>query len=107
MLAAAREQVRREAAQDRKRDQEYAKREYEELRAQVDAFEKASGVHINRYDGEKIGEAVAVVRRGGMKQYADDFRWMVERAERLHAYLQALKPLLADTDDINCEWSKP
>lgn len=33
------------------------------LQATVEEFEKASGVHVNSYDGPKIGAAVAVVRQ--------------------------------------------
>lgn len=53
---------------------QYLAEKYQSLRESVDAFEAKSGVRINDYNGETMGEAVAFVAKVGVKSVANSMR---------------------------------
>lgn len=66
---------------------------YAELRESIEAFEVASGLKINDYNGEYLGAAVAEVRRGNrlrMRQRAKSAKATFERlCSDIDAFLEA------------------
>jgi hypothetical protein len=57
----ARAEGAREAQEHMKDDVAISTREHQSLKREVEAFEKASGIHINMWNGGKMGEAVKLV----------------------------------------------
>lgn len=68
----------------------------EDLRQSVATFEAKSGLHINAYNGEKLGEAVEVVlRTDGFKEHRAHLE-MIERQAQRH--LEEVKQMLQQTE---------
>lgn len=91
-LQAARKAGIEEAENSARHRMPYELKEFQELKLQVEAFQKASGVEINRWDdGQRIGEAVAVVRQllkgdYSLLKHMEDAHSAIDRAVReLHA----------------------
>lgn len=72
---------------------ENATRELQDLKKSVYDFEKASGVTIHSWDGQRIGEAVRIVLNGGHKQHALRIESMLTQARTLITSLESLKEL--------------
>lgn len=90
----------KQAEEAAKRSVEYKLEDLERLQKQVADFEKASGVHIDRWHGgEKIGEAVRMVLNGmanrelerlrRLKHSAEDIVRDIDRELQVHINLKA------------------
>lgn len=60
-VTTARAEARKEAEETFKDDLKMATREHEALKREVEAFQKASGIEINMWNGTKMGEAVKLL----------------------------------------------
>jgi hypothetical protein len=82
----------RESMKDRiKEAREFDSRALEELRHSVKAFEDASGVRINNWGGQKIGEAVRLVLDGGHRRVIYQIDHMLSSARTVVVSLESLK----------------
>lgn len=74
----------------------WANKELEDLRKALAEFEAASGVKIERWSGERIGEAVAFVMKHGLDGPIGNVERILgmheEAAERLRTALEKVKP---------------
>lgn len=64
------------------------KRTADELRKSIQTFEDASGVKIDRYQGERIGAAVKAVMSMQHSHMLSDARRLRDQVQRLHEYMQ-------------------
>jgi len=69
-----------------------ADRESREMKTSIEAFEKASGVHLNSYNGGRIGEAVGIVMRGEHESRLDELRRIKSQVSRLHEWMEKHVP---------------
>jgi hypothetical protein len=69
----------------------FSKGRMEEMEASIREFQEKSGIEINRWNGDKIGEAVAVVMQ--MKQRIDEVRRAAEVCGEIHAALNQVVAL--------------
>lgn len=89
-----RDDMRRELEERLDSHKKCAEREQNDLRESVKKFEAASGLSINRWDGERIGEQVRALEE--LKHKGEDVHSLVERAlERIERDRQALTKVLA------------
>lgn len=90
-LAEAAEHAAKQAREGERLRISHERKDWQELRAAVDAFELASGVEITSYNGKRIGEAVRTVMEGREASYAARLRYIGEQAQHLSdAVKQAL-----------------
>lgn len=85
------EVTRRRALDDRYNEGERLSRRYEELREQVDAFSRASGITISEYSGgRELGEAVARLQRSDslLRGRHEQLMGDAERFERIAAAIR-------------------
>lgn len=68
----------------------HARDELRDLQKAVQDFERVSGVRINSWNGDQIGEAVKLVMSGGHKQHLGNIRYMLGEARTLVAALERL-----------------
>lgn len=87
----AKAEVKREAT-----SKQWANKELEDLRASLSAFEAASGIKIDRWDGQRVGEAVAFILKHGttgpIMHVERILKMHEEAAERLRESLAKVKP---------------
>lgn len=85
---------------DARADRDHAAKIAQSLAASVDAFEKASGVRIDAWNGHRIGKAAAKV----MDLHNLDYRYHVDSVVRdlgrVTADLRALLKATEDTEDV-------
>lgn len=62
---------------------DYERKRHEELRKIIDDFEKISGVSINNWHTESIGEAVRLVLAGGHTTIQADLKNLLKQAEAI------------------------
>ena len=95
-LRAARDEGRREGVESERARMLHAKGDDEQLRAVVDAFERAAGVKLTEWDAETVGKAVRFLRNDGLKRH----RRELEDAARAHlealAMLSDVVPILSN-----------
>lgn len=66
-----------------KHDDDYRNGELERIRKSIEEFEAASGVKIDEWHGEKIGEAVRVVLDGKGGKIRREIEWMRKNATEI------------------------
>jgi phage-related protein len=64
-------------------EHKYSLERSKELATAVAEFEKASGVNINKWNGEKIGDAVRLVMNGAATRQLDSLARLKETAEQI------------------------
>jgi len=72
---------------------EHLATELKELQERINVFEAKSGVKIDRWDSEKVGEAVAIVRKHGPAAIIEQYGYLARRMNELG------KELAEATDD--------
>lgn len=89
-----RDAMRRELNDRIEAHERYSARELKELRESIQKFEKASGLSINRWDGERIGAQVRALEE--LKGRGENVSRLVESAiERVERDRDTLKNVLA------------
>lgn len=69
-------------------DLQRLKRDLEDLRKSVSAFQQASGVQIDAYSGARIGEAVRAVMSGEHRHRLSELRHIKDRARSLLQWME-------------------
>lgn len=79
---------REEAREQQRRETSYLRENYEKLTAALEDFEQRSGLRVNNYSGEKLGDAVALILndrtswQSRFKRLASDARSIADDAEK-------------------------
>ena len=68
----------------------YSTKRHDELTKAVAAFEKTSGVNINQWNGEKIGEAVRMVMNGEATRQRDRLKQLQSSASQILENITAI-----------------
>ena len=87
-IIAARKEGKEEGRKVARAEVEYGLREYQNLKKAVLDFEKASGVCINEWHAESIGEAVKMVLAGGHLRTKDRLQALLETAKSISADIE-------------------
>lgn len=77
----ARKEAERNADERVKSELAFATREHESLKRQVEAFEQASGIKIDMWNGRKMGEAVSLLSRLQGSREIDHLSYMAKELE--------------------------
>lgn len=86
--------------QEAKTDRDYAAKNAQALAASVEAFERASGVKIDTWNGERLGKAVAKIMTLHNLDYRRSVESVVDQLGRVTSDLRALLRASTDADDV-------
>lgn len=82
-LKASFEEGNKKGREDVRQEFEYASRDYRELQQACLLFEKKSGVSINKWSSENIGEAVRMVLDGEHLRIKDQLQNLLEQSKKI------------------------
>lgn len=83
--------ISEQCAKDRERDNNYYQEKYTELKTSIAQFEKASGIAINKWDGEDLGAAVSTLR--GLKYQVERIESAIKACENIREMLTKVQSL--------------
>ena len=96
-VRAALEEGKKAGREERQYDVQDRSKEYDRIKQRVAEFEKASGINIDTYQAENIGEAVAAFtafrNRGSMEDMERVAGWIEDTAKGLRDKIEAIRKL--------------